>query len=235
MTRVITSQHRLNLLSVYVTDLELEVDRLRKQLQHVCQEGREVCNRESAAQLVNQHNQAFRELIDEVQNEVHVPLALDRVAPIAVRELIEGLFRWQLRVDNRPQVRLVLTSDCESIHWFPIRLRHILQNLIANAVQYSDPEKGEARVSVSIKAGPGIYEVRVTDNGLGMPQNQLLNLMEPIHEAVSRRRSEPGVGVAIVRHLVEQSGGELKIESGEGKGSSFVVTLPTFASGDFLE
>jgi uncharacterized coiled-coil protein SlyX len=50
MTAQITNEQRLNLLAVYTTDLELEVDRLRKQLQLVCQEARELCNREAAAQ-----------------------------------------------------------------------------------------------------------------------------------------------------------------------------------------
>ncbi|WP_254509398.1 sensor histidine kinase [Anatilimnocola floriformis] len=235
MTQFLTSQNRLNLLSAYVTDLELEVDRLRKQLQHVCQAGREVCNRESAASKENRSNDDFRQMIDDIRDDVHAPLALDRIEPIAIREFIESIYRWQQRLENRPANRLVLTLDCEQVAWFPVRLRHILQNLLGNAIRYGDPEKGENRVNVTFKTLPGGYELRVTDKGVGMPETQWAQLLQPTHRTSGKQGSDLGVGIAIVKHLVEQSGGELNIDSGEGMGSCFVVTLPSFASGDFLE
>jgi len=231
----LTNQHRLNLLSVYLTDLELEIDRLRKQLRLVCQEGRELCNRETAAQKEDGCNAEFRSLLDDIRDEVHAPVSLDRIVSIPLQELIESVFRWQQRLENRPQARLILTLDCERINWFPVRLRHILQNLMANAIKYVDPEKGECRVNIDVKSFPGKYELRVTDNGVGMPEAQWSHFLEPMYRASADRGPELGVGLAIVKHLIEQSGGELSVHSGEGMGSCFVVTLPLFDQGDFLE
>lgn len=233
MAKFLTSQHRLNLLSAYVTELELEVDRLRKQLQLVCQEGRELCS--DTGDESPTRRDGFRSLLDNIRDEVHTPPALDRIVPIDIQELIESVFRWQQRLENRPEARLVLNSECQRINWFPVRLRHILQNLVANALRFNDPGKGEGRVSVAVKSGSGSYEIRVADNGLGMPENQLINLLQPMYRELESQRSELGVGLSIVKHLIEQSGGELSVDSGEGTGSCFVVSLPMYDQGDFLE
>jgi signal transduction histidine kinase len=213
--------------------LELEVDRLRKQLQLVCQEVRELCNETGGQSPVR--SDSFRSLLDYIRDEVHMPLALDRIVPINIQELIESVFRWQQRMENRPEARLVLNSECQRINWFPVRLRHILQNLVANALRFNDPEKGEGRVSVAVKAEAGSYEIRVVDNGLGMPANQVTYLLQPMYRELESQRSELGVGLSIVKHLVEQSGGGLSVDSGEGMGSCFVVSLPMYDQGDFLE
>jgi hypothetical protein len=123
MTAQLTSQHRLNLLSVYITDLELEVDRLRKQLQQICQEGRELCVRETSAPPSGGNCDELRELINDVLDEVQSRPALDRIEPIMLRKLIESVFRWQQRLENRPQTTLVLSLGAVRIDWFPIRLR----------------------------------------------------------------------------------------------------------------
>ena len=225
----LTHQNRLNLLSLYITDLELEVDRLRKLLQQVCQESQA----ERAAE--NSAGGGLRALIDDIRDETLTPLELDRIVSIDLRALIEDVFRWQQRLESRPEARLVLTLNCDRANWFPVRLRHILQNLVANAIKYGDPEKGENRVNIAVRSLPGSYELRVSDNGLGMPETQLTNLLEPMRHPSAIRGPKPGVGLAVVKHLAEQSGGELSVGSGEGMGSCFVVTLPMFDQGDFLE
>ncbi|WP_254510207.1 sensor histidine kinase [Anatilimnocola floriformis] len=231
----LTSQNRLNLLSVYMTDLELEVDRLRKQLQQICLEGAEICSGETTAGAADNSRERLRTLIEDIREEVQSPLALDRTAPIMLRKLIESVFRWQQRLENRPQASLSLTLSCENVNWFPVRLRHILQNLIANALRYGDPEKGESRVNVEFKSIPGGHQLRISDNGLGMPDSQWTQLLEPMYRASAKHSPKLGVGLAIVKHLVEQSGGEVTVDSGEGMGSCFVITLPAFDKGDFLE
>ncbi len=235
MTIQLTNQHRLNLLSAYITDLELEVDRLRKQLQQICQEGSELCSRETTAGGEANGREGLRALIDDIQDEAQAPLVLDRIAPIMLRKLLESIFRWQQRLEKRPQASLVLSLSCERVDWFPVRLRHILQNLIANALKYGDPDKGENRVNVAFKSKPGGHEMRVSDNGVGMPKSQLRHLLEPMYQTSLQPGPKLGVGLAIVKHLVEQSGGDLAVDSGEGIGSCFVVTLPAFEQGDFLE
>jgi signal transduction histidine kinase len=230
MPSQLTNQHRLNLLSLYITDLELEVDRLRKLLQQVCRQ-----SRPDGASLDSSSCAELLSLIDDIRDEALAPLELDRIVPIDLRKMIEDVFRWQQRLESRPEARLILSLGCERANWFPVRLRHILQNLMANAIKYGDPEKGENRVNVAVRSIQGSYELRVTDNGVGMPETQMKHLLEPMHRVSEFNGTKPGVGLAVVKHLVEQSGGELAVGSGEGMGSCFVVTLPMFDQGDYLE
>jgi signal transduction histidine kinase len=79
-------------------------------------------------------------------NPVH-----DHVTSIAVRPLVERIFRWQQRLSSAPHAVLHLDLTAESVNWFPARFRHILDNLVSNALKYRDPDKGQSRVSVFAK------------------------------------------------------------------------------------
>jgi signal transduction histidine kinase len=110
-----------------------------------------------------------------------------------------------------------------------------VQNLIANAIKYGDPEKGENRVNVAFRSIPGAHKIRVSDNGVGVPETQWTQMFEPMYRASAKHGPKLGVGLAIVKHLIEQSGGDLTVDSGKGMGNCFVATLLTFETGDFLE
>ena len=92
---------------------------------------------------------------------------------IAVRPLAEQVFRWQQRQQAAPGAVLELELEIESVAWFPARLRHVLDNLVSNALKYRDPDKAEARVRLALRATADWYELRVSDNGLGLgPEEQ---------------------------------------------------------------
>ena len=107
------------------------------------------------------------------------------------------------------------------------RLRQVLQNLVENAVKYS-PDGG--CVAVQLSARDTMIEVRVEDEGLGIPPDQLALIFERFHRvdnSKTRSIGGTGLGLAIVKGLVEAHGGAIHAESaGEGRGSTFVVTLP---------
>jgi signal transduction histidine kinase len=133
-----------------------------------------------------------------------------------------------------PEASLHLELSCEHVDWFPARLRHILDNLISNSLRYRDPTKGEARVSISIARGSDGYELRVSDNGKGMPWKKRAEAFELHYRAGPTRPAGVGVGIAVVKLLLEQSGGSLTVESGDGQGTSFFAVLPYYAPQDFL-
>jgi len=78
------------------------------------------------------------------------------------------------------------------------------------------------------------YELRVSDNGLGMPWNKRTEAFELFYRSAPARAAGLGVGLAVVKLLVEQSGGSLTVESSEGQGTSFVVVLPRYGADDYL-
>ena len=238
----------------YVADLELEVDRLRKQGQFIQSEAGAAVKRilplcvaaaqsEAAQPESTQHPLAEIERatndLAEVLRDLREPPgyhpAHDQVIAVAVRPLVEQVFRWQQRFLDTPGVVLRLDLESEYIEWFPGRLRHILDNLISNALKYRDCEKGETRVTLGLRLLRNGYELRVSDNGLGMPLPGSAETLELFYRSAPARAAGLGVGLAVVKLLVEQSGGTLTTDSDEGRGTTFVAVLPRYDVDDFLD
>jgi signal transduction histidine kinase len=234
-----------HLLLAYVADLELEVDRLRKQgqfVRHAVQNETTnvraaLANGGSAIETSRSVSLAVDELI-AVMHDLEEPPgyhpAHDQVIAIPVRPLIEQVFRWQQRMSGATCAILHMELSTESINWFPARFRHVVDNLISNSLKYRDSDKGEARVTVLLNHRAESIELRVSDNGLGMPWDKQSAAFELFYRSAPIRKSGLGVGLAVIKLLIEQSGGSLTVESGEGKGSSFIAVLPRYDVGDFL-
>ena len=234
-----------HLLLVYVADLELEVDRLRKHGQFLRQAVCEALTSmravlagntlpEEPAARISQSIDEVAAVMRDLQDPPGYHPAHDQVIAIAVRPLVEQVFRWQQRLSGASQAILHMELGAETINWFPARFRHILDNLVSNALRYRDSDKGECRVTVALSHWGNSIELRVTDNGLGMPPDERADAFELFYHSAPIRSSSPGVGLAVVKLLIEESGGSLNVESGEGKGSNFTALLPRYDVGDFL-
>jgi signal transduction histidine kinase len=107
------------------------------------------------------------------------------------------------------------------------RLQQVCWNLVANAIKFT-PKGG--RVQVQLQRVDSQVELTVSDTGQGIPPGFLGHLFERFRQADSsstRRHGGLGLGLAIVRHIVELHGGQVRAESGgEGHGATFVVSLP---------
>jgi len=107
------------------------------------------------------------------------------------------------------------------------RLQQVFWNLLSNAVKYT-PRGG--RIDIVLVATTSEIEVVVRDNGVGMGPDVLPHIFERFRQGESgptREYGGLGLGLAIVRHLIDMHGGSVRAESGGvGKGSSFIVTLP---------
>jgi len=112
----------------------------------------------------------------------------------------------------------------------PTRLQQVVWNLLTNAVKFT-PRGG--RVELSAERGPSDLKIIVKDNGEGIDPDFLPHIFEPFRQAetpVTRVHGGLGLGLSIVRYLVEAHGGNISAESeGRGKGSKFVVSLPVRA------
>ena len=105
-----------------------------------------------------------------------------------------------------------------------------LQNLISNAILYSP--KG-SRVGIGVTAIDGIVEIAVTDQGIGIATEELDRVFERFYRidpARSRHTGGTGLGLSIVKHVVQNHGGDVRVWSQPGYGSTFTILLPQASS-----
>ncbi|MGV0027531.1 hybrid sensor histidine kinase/response regulator [Phormidesmis priestleyi] len=116
----------------------------------------------------------------------------------------------------------------------PTRLQQIIWNLLTNAVKFT-PQSGQVEVSVTNEPHTPFAQVTVTDTGIGIQPDFLPKVFDRFRQADStttRSHSGLGLGLAIVRHLVELHGGTIQADSqGEGQGATFTVRLPIHEEG----
>ena len=240
----------MHALMAYATDLELEVDRLRRRDQFLRHEARERINdiarlgKESAAPAAGLGNalaeigeacRQFQELLRDLSEPPGYHPAFDQVVAVALRPLAQQIFREQQRISGASAAVLRFELESEYVYWFPARLRHILDNLISNSLRYCDLSKGEIRVGLAARTLPECYELQLTDNGLGMPPDQTAGMLELFFRAAPARAAGLGVGLAVVKLLVEQCCGALTVTSGDGQGTTITVRLPRYDVGDHID
>lgn len=138
-------------------------------------------------------------------------VAIDTVDPIAIQR--------NVKIHYDADEKLLLTADSDEIEI-------ILNNLLSNAVKYNK-EGGE--VYFSIKNGGPKIVFKVEDTGIGISEenkDKLFKEFTRIKTAETRDIAGSGLGLSITKRMIEQYGGEIKVESEYGKGSTFLVTLP---------
>ena len=115
-----------------------------------------------------------------------------------------------------------VNPDLPIIHTDPWKLKVIVKNLIGNAVKFT--ESGEVKIDAQA-SGEGV-EIRVEDTGIGIPQDSLAELFEPFRQlknTSTRHLNGTGLGLHIVRRLLDLVGGQVAVESEVGRGSTFCV------------
>jgi two-component system sensor histidine kinase GlrK len=134
---------------------------------------------------------------------------------------------------KRIQVETFYAPDLPLIYIDEQRIRQVLDALLSNAIKFT-PERGCVRISATLidrGNGQGRWvEVRVVDSGVGVPEEEKEKIFErfyqsPHHRAEGQRGT--GLGLAIARHIVEAHGGYIWAENQEGRGATFVFTLPS--------
>jgi signal transduction histidine kinase/DNA-binding NarL/FixJ family response regulator len=112
----------------------------------------------------------------------------------------------------------------------PQRMEDVMTNLLINAVKFT-PQGG--RITVNVDAKPGQALISVKDTGAGIPPEQLGSIFDRFYQAEGADKTQQkgsGIGLALVKELVELHRGELTAESKEGRGSCFTISLPIGAA-----
>ncbi|EAE4077362.1 cell wall metabolism sensor histidine kinase WalK [Listeria monocytogenes] len=180
----------------------------------------------------------IKEESDRLHRLIMDILALSRIEqnPVAenvelvdVDEVIEQSARTIFEMATEKNIRVTIpekTSAYVMIETDRDKLQQIVINLLSNAINYT-PVDGKVEVKLIEQEAEVIIEV--TDNGIGIPAKDIDRVFERFYrvdKARSRHSGGTGLGLSIVKHLVENCGGRIEVESQEEVGSTFRVTLP---------
>lgn len=147
---------------------------------------------------------------------------LERITGVIMFQIEEH--KQQLLVDINSNIPEMVVTDEQ-------RLAQVITNLLSNAVKFT-PDGGEIFLSaekVSDKNNCCVIRFTVKDNGIGISKEQQERLFAPFEQAdgsISRKFGGTGLGLSISRHIIEMMGGNIRVESGIGIGSSFIFEIP---------
>jgi len=189
-------------------------------------------------------NEQQREFIKRVQNSVqnitslvNDLLELGRIEAgfDTQKEVVslDGIIRYTLETlngqisDKHLNLHLNLPMDIPQMRVNPIRMRQMLDNLIGNAIKYT-PNGGEITIDVKVQNDQVI--LRISDTGPGIPPADQPHIFEKFYRAsnVPKGVGGSGMGLSIVRSIVDNHQGRIWVESLLGQGSSFTVVLPLY-------
>ena len=149
-------------------------------------------------------------------------VSLTRVARRALRGCAATVEKAGLKlVENLPDGLPPVAGD-------EGRLLQVFDNLLSNAIKFS-PDGG--RITVTVKDAGPVVQTSVSDQGIGIPKDQLERIFERFYQvngSARRRFGGAGLGLAIVKRIIEMHGGQVWVESELGKGSTFHFTIPKY-------
>lgn len=129
-----------------------------------------------------------------------------------------GLKSQELVLDRANQKLLVLGD--------PAQLHEAMANLVSNAIKYT---QNEGKIIIKVEKNTEFAEFRVVDNGFGIPEDMQSNLFQPFYRAKTRETEDvegTGLGLYLIKSIIERYGGNIIFQSHYGKGSTFGFSLP---------
>jgi signal transduction histidine kinase len=118
-----------------------------------------------------------------------------------------------------------LPAELPTVRGDATLLSRVITNLLSNAIKYTPPG---GQVTVFAKPKADMLEIGITDTGRGIPAESLPHVFDRFYRVPSSEEDVEGtgLGLSIVKSIVEKHGGDIRVESEEGKGSTFAFTVP---------
>lgn len=161
-------------------------------------------------------------LIDGVLQYSRVGRIKEDMVAVDLNELIPGIIDGIVPPEH---IRIVVEPDLPVIECERTRITQVFQNLLGNAVKFMDKPEGEVKIAC-VQDG-GFWRFSVSDNGPGIDDKYFDRIFRLFQTLVSRDEFEStGVGLALVKKIVEMYGGRIWVESEIGRGSTFLFTFP---------
>jgi len=141
-----------------------------------------------------------------------------------IKEVIK-LFDYELKREkfklklDLPEEPVLISIDKDAIS-------QLFINLISNAIKFSEDVK---EISIILKKQKNELKIKVEDKGIGIPEEDLPYIFDKFYRVKNEKtkgKIGAGIGLSLVKHIVEAHGGKIKVKSKEGKGTAFIINLP---------
>jgi two-component system sensor histidine kinase BaeS len=188
---------------------------------------------ESSAAIIHEESLKMQRMVNDLLQLTRLESGLLKLQPepVPAGSFVQGTIdRVHSAYHDRPHARMQFSGDGRLyLLADPIQIERALRNLLENALQYT-PSGGEVTVTAQRRAQ--WIEIAVQDTGMGIAADDLPRVWERFYRsdrARERQSGHSGLGLAIVREIVEAHGGTVTAESEQGKGTTFRLTVPAAA------
>ena len=173
-------------------------------------------------QLLKGRVSRMSELIDSILHYSEIGRTARRIEPVDLNTLLPDIID---QLDLPEHIRITVDEDLPTMVSEKVRLIQLFQNLIGNAVKYMDKPQG--LVEVGCVSQDEYWRFSVTDNGPGIDEKYFAKIFEMFQTLTRRDELEStGIGLAVVKKIVDLHGGSVWVESQVGEGTTFYFTLP---------
>jgi signal transduction histidine kinase len=176
------------------------------------------------AELARQTHDRLAVLVEEVKSFVRFEQSNVDMRPLSLAAVVHELLAF-LRYDNSlPHERITSRVAVDAqVRGNRVKLQQVLINLLKNAADAIDGA-GDGQIVVTVDAGPSDATLRVEDNGCGMPAEVAARIWEPFF--TTKGNEGNGLGLDIVKQIIEAHGGRIDCQTSPGRGTAFVIRLP---------
>jgi signal transduction histidine kinase len=165
--------------------------------------------------------------VNGMQELISTLLHYSQIGTEPIKESVELQEIVNMAIENvspPAHIKISIENNLPKLTWDKTSALQVFQNLIGNAVKYMNKPEGFVKIGMTEEAGN--YRFYVSDNGPGIDPKHHQKVFEIFQTIHAKNSDSSGIGLAIVKKVIENAGGKVWIESDQGKGASFIFTIP---------
>ena len=173
--------------------------------------------------------QHMRRVLDEMVHMVKLLSRPNARKPTPLREVVEEvILKYNFQIEEGG-VRFDMPSEMPTVNVDPEKMREAIGAIVSNALFFTDREKGERQIAIETSDGNGAgVRFCVRDNGIGIDSRYANQVFElgGVSKLDKSRGGGPGYGLYLAKRIIETHGGTISVDTQEGQGSTFCLTIP---------